>query len=129
MTCPQLTIAALVSQTPDAARRTLVIGESDSAVVLRLARATPSGGLLMCIDGDRDAAARAAAAFAREGVAGRAHVMPGDPALFIRKVSGPFDLIVMFDTPDAAARIEPHLPRLLAPGGRVVRGGQDEGLG
>ena len=83
------------------------------------------GDLLICIDGDRAAAARAAEAFAREGLGDRANVMVGDPAPFIRKVAGPFDVIVVLVEASAAARIEPHLERLLAPGGRVIRDGDD----
>lgn len=107
----------------------LVVGDSAGSVALRLAREVGPDGLLICLDGDRDAARRAAGAFAREGVSGHASVMTGDPALFIRKVAGPFDLIAVLVDDTAAARVAPHLARLLAPGGRVMRGDDDAGLG
>ena len=107
----------------------LIVGGSAGRAALQLARDVGPDGLLICLDGDRDAAERAADAFAREGLGGRASVMFGDPALFIRKVAGPFDLIVIRAGEPIAARVEPHLARLLAPGGRVVRGEDDAALG
>ena len=107
----------------------LIVGDSAGHVALRLARDVGPDGLLICLEGDRDAARRATDAFAREGVGGRASVMIGDPALFIRKVAGPFDLIAMRVDGATAARVEPQLARLLAPGGRVMRGDDDRGLG
>ena len=116
-------------QTSGRPRRALIVGDSAGNVARRLAREVGPDGLLICLDGDRDAARRAADAFAREGVSGHASVMIGDPALFIRKVAGPFDLIAVLVDDTAAARVEPHLARLLAPGGRVIRGDDDAGLG
>jgi predicted O-methyltransferase YrrM len=118
-----------VSQTSGRPRRVLIVGDSAGSVALRLAREVGTDGLLICLDGDRDAARRAAAAFANEGLGDRANVMPGDPALFIRKVAGPFDVIAIRVDDPTAARVEPHLARLLAPGGRVIRGDDDGGLG
>lgn len=118
-----------MSQTSGRPRRVLVVGDSAGSVALRLARDVGPGGLLICLDGDRDAAGRAAGAFAREGLGDRAHVMIGDPALFIRKVAGPFDVIAIGADDATAARVGPHLARLLAPGGRVLRGDDDPGPG
>ena len=131
ITCSQLTIAAGVSQTTSrtSGRRVLVVGRAPGPAALQLARGLAPGDLLICIDGDRAAAARAAEAFAREGLKDRANVMVGDPALFIRKVAGPFDLILIQVEEATAARIEPHLERLLAPGGRVTREGGGAALG
>ena len=95
----------------------LIVGASDDPRVLMTARTMPDGGLLICLDGDRQAAARATEAFARAGVGGRAHVMIGDPALFLRKVAGPFDLILT--TGDHAARLGDALRQKLAPGGAL----------
>lgn len=106
----------------------LVVGDSAGRVALRLAHGVGPGGLLICLDGDRDAAGRAAGTFAREGLGDRASVMIGDPALFIRKVAGPFDVIAIRVDEATAARVEPHIARLLAPGGRVLRG-DDTGPG
>lgn len=122
MKTPQLTIAGPVPQTSFPPRSILVVGESESAGVLALARGLSGGGRLICLDGDRAAAARAAAAFAAEGLRDRVSVITGDPALFVRKVAGPFDLIVVAAAGAARARIEAHLARLSAPGARVQYG-------
>jgi hypothetical protein len=107
--CSQLTIAAGVPQTTEGPRRVLVVGASDDARVMAAARALPSGGMLICIERDRAAGARAAGAFASEGLP--AHVMIGEPHLFVRKVSGPFDLILTAGAIDAplAAQLERKL--------------------
>lgn len=87
---------------------------------MSFARALPSDGMMICIEGDRAAAARAVAAFAREGLSGRVSVMMGDPALFVRKVAGPFDLIVSAVDEAVRTRIAGRLGALLAPGGRIL---------
>lgn len=122
-----------MSPTPGTPRRVLVIGikgsggsggSGDASAhdgLVERARALPPDGMLICIEGGRDAAARATAAFQAAGVAGRAHVMVGDPALFIGKVAGPFDVIVVCVDDDTAARVAPRLQRLLAPDGRIER--------
>lgn len=99
-----------------------MIGDSESAGVLALARALPVEGRLICLEKDRAAAARAAAVFAAERLGDRVSVIAGDPALFVRKVAGPFDLIVIVASDDARARIEGHLTRLSAPGARIQYG-------
>lgn len=114
-----------MSQTPPRARNILIVGESESAGVLELARALPAGGRLICLDGDRAAAARATAAFAAEGLRDRVSVITGDPILFMRKVAGPFDLIVIADGGPARDRVDAHLARLSAPGARVQYGWPD----
>lgn len=109
-------------QTPPAPRNILVVGESESAGVRALARALPDGGRLICLDGDRAAAARATAAFAADGLHDRVSVITGDPILFMRKVAGPFDLIVIAGAGAPRERIDAHLARLSAPGARVQYG-------
>lgn len=109
-----------MSQTPETARRVLVVGASDDERVRALARSLPPDGLMICIEGDRGAAARAVEAFAREGMEGRVSVMTGDPALFVRKVAGPYDLIAVAVDPVSAARIGGRLAAILAPGGRIL---------
>lgn len=96
-------------------RRILVVGASDDERVMAAARKLPPDGMMICIDGDRSAAARATTAFARERLP--AHVMIGEPALFTRKVSGPFDLILTLD--DYAVRLAADLSARLAPEGRI----------
>src|SRR5687767_9016996 len=107
-------------QTTEPAGRILVVGASEGDAVLALARSLPAGGLMICIEGDRAAAARAVEAFSREDLGGRVSVMTGDPALFLRKVAGPYDLIAVALDPVAAARIGGRLASLLAPGGRIL---------
>ena len=95
----------------------LVVGASDDPRVMAAARALPDDGLLICLEPDRQAAARAAQAFDREGLARSANVMIGDPSLVARKVRGPFDLILTAAPPDA--RLSPQLEERLAPGGLI----------
>jgi|SRR5687768_2700266 len=107
-----------MSQTEAEPRRVLVVAGSEGERVLELARRLPADGLMICIDGDRAAAARATDSFAREGVAARVNVMIGDPLLLLRKVAGPFDLIV---TPGGSqSRLARQLESKLAPGGRIL---------
>lgn len=96
----------------------LIVGASRGSKVLDAARAVPENGLLICLEGDRKAAAEAVAGFEREGVARRASVMVGDPALFVRKVSGPFDLILV--APGWEGRLDSQLRAKLAAGGRIL---------
>lgn len=112
-----------MSQPADTPRRVLIVGTVTIDEAVARARGIPEDGLLICIEGDRRIAATLTEAFAREGVSARAHVMTGDPALFIRKVAGPFDLIVLGGDETTAARLAGHVERRLAAGGRVVRGG------
>lgn len=122
MQTPQLTIAGPVPQTPHHPRAILVVGESESAGVLALARGLADGGRLICLDGDRAAAARAVEAFAAEGLGDRVSVITGDPILFMRKVAGPFDLIVIAGPGASRDRVDAHLARLSAPGARIQYG-------
>src|SRR5690606_23391815 len=112
-------IAVPMFPTSGVARRVLLVGGADTGEAIARARSVPVGGLLICIDGDRARAARTTAAFVAEGLSDRAHVMVGDPALFIGKVAGPFDLVVVLTDAATTARLQPHFSRLLAPGGRV----------
>jgi predicted O-methyltransferase YrrM len=107
-----------VSQTAQTPRRVLVVGRSDREGVLAAAKRLPADGLMICIDGDRHAAARAIAHFEREGVARRVSVMVGEPALFLRKVAGPFELILA--SGGHGIDLAEELRAKLAPGGRIL---------
>lgn len=85
---------------------------------MSLARAIPADGVLFCIEPAREAAARAVEAFRREGLAERVNVIVGDPPLFLRKVAGPFDLIVV--AADYKPRLTDRLEGKLAAGGRIL---------
>lgn len=96
----------------------LVVGASEGDRVLALARALPAAGIMFCMEPDRLTAARAVETFRREGVGSRVNVLIGDPALLLRKVAGPFDLIVV--APDQTARVTGRLDAKLAAGGRIL---------
>ncbi|HEX6323335.1 MAG TPA: hypothetical protein VFZ36_06385 [Vicinamibacterales bacterium] len=105
-------------QTGDTPRRVLVVGASGGERVIAAARRVPPDGLMICIDGDRQAAAEAVETFAREGLGGRVSVITGDPALFVRKVAGPFDLILTAG--GCGGRLADQLRARLAPAGRIL---------
>ena len=103
-----------------AARRVLEIGTANGYSGLWLARALPPDGMLITIEIDPARAATARRNFDRANVSERTTVMVGDAARFVRKVSGPFDLI--FNDGDKL-QYEPLLDRLVAllrPGGILV---------
>ena len=69
-------------------------------------------------------AVRAAAArqrFSDAGVADRVSVIVGEPARFLHKIRGPFNLIVQNDADDRDG-LHPRLIALLGPGGVLIRG-------
>jgi predicted O-methyltransferase YrrM len=96
----------------------LVVGASGGERVLAAARCVPDDGLMICVDGDRDSAREAAAAFAREGLGARVSIMTGDPALVVGKVAGPFDLILTAE--GWGDRLAGALRARLAAGGRIL---------
>lgn len=95
-----------------------MVGASGGDRVLALGRDLGDAGVMFCIEPDRAAAARATDRFSREGLGDRVHVLVGDPPLFVRKVAGPFDLIVI--APGHAARLAGRLEGKLAAGGRIL---------
>jgi len=102
------------------ARRALEIGTAIGYSGIWIARALAADGMLVTLEIDADRASRAKANFARAGVAERTSLMPGDAAVVLSKVRGPFDLIFQ----DGNKRqYEPLLDRLidlLRPGGLLV---------
>ena len=94
-----------------AARRVLEIGTANGYSGIWLARALPPDGMLITIEIDPARAATARRNFDRANVSDRTTVMVGDAARFVRKVSGPFDLI--FNDGDKL-QYEPLLERLVA---------------
>jgi len=101
--------------------RILEIGTGRGDGTLLLAAALPADGLLIGMEADP---ALAAAARERLRVAGfddRVSVIVGEPARFLHKVRGPFDVIVEHP---AATRELPRgrLDALLRPGGVLIRG-------
>ena len=101
--------------------RILEIGTSDGERTLELAAALPAGGLLITMEPDAACAAAARRRFADAGVADRVSVIIGEPARFLHKVRGPFDLIVQNGAGDPDGLHE-RLMALLRPGGVLIRG-------
>lgn len=100
------------------ARKILEIGTGSGASTLELASAMPAGGMLITMEIDPSIAAGARQAFAEAGYADRISVIVGDPARFLHKVGGPFDVIF-----HDAGPIEPVRDRLIAllrPGGVLI---------
>jgi predicted O-methyltransferase YrrM len=74
--------------------RILEIGAGRGDVTLALAAAMPKNGLLIAMEGEPSAAAGVRERLRAGGYDERASVIVGEPARFIHKVRGPFDLIV-----------------------------------
>jgi predicted O-methyltransferase YrrM len=104
-----------------APNRILEIGTGDGERTLALAATLPPDGLLITMEPDAACAAAARQRFGDAGVADRVSVIVGEPARFLHKVRGPFDLIAQNDAGDADGLHE-RLMALLAPGGVLIRG-------
>jgi predicted O-methyltransferase YrrM len=96
----------------------LEIGTGDGEGTLVLAALLDADGLLITIEPDAALAAAARRRFAAAGFGDRISVIIGEPARFLHKIRGPFDLIVQ-RRPDAA--LGERLAGLLAPGG-IMKG-------
>jgi len=101
-------------------QRVLMIA-CDESSALSVARALPSGGMLLVMDADHEHGAAVRRTFADAGVADRASVIIGDPARMLYKIAGPFDLIVCDITDPAGDTLRAALTKLLAPTGRLVK--------
>ena len=102
------------------ATRVLEIGTAIGYSGTWLARALPTGGMLLTMEMNAERARVARANFERAGVADRTSVIIGDAHRMLAKVAGPFDLI--FQDGDKL-QYEPMLDRLvdlLRPGGLLV---------
>ena len=100
--------------------RILEIGTGDGDGTLVLAAALAPDGLLITMEEDAAHAAAARQRFGDAGVADRVSVIVGEPARFLHKIRGPFDLIVQND-PDDHDGLHQRLIALLAPGGVLIR--------
>ena len=94
--------------------RILEIGTGSGEGTLKLAASLDADGLLITMEPDASLAAEARRKFADARLADRISVIVGDPARFLHKLRGPFDLIVQRH-PDATLRT--RLQALLAAGG------------
>ncbi|HUQ88987.1 MAG TPA: class I SAM-dependent methyltransferase [Vicinamibacterales bacterium] len=102
-------------------KRILEIGAGDGDGTLTLAAALPSDGLLISMEADAKYAAVARQRLADAGVSDRVSVIVGEPARFLHKLRGPFDLIVQNDADDSDG-LHDRLVALLSPGGVLIRG-------
>jgi len=74
--------------------RILEIGAGRGDVTVALAAALPEDGLIIAMESDAAAAAEARRRLRDGGYDDRVSVIIGEPARFLHKVRGPFDLIV-----------------------------------
>jgi predicted O-methyltransferase YrrM len=96
------------------ARRVLVIGAGDTATLIAIASALPPDGRLLALEVKADRVARARASLEAAQMTDRASVMHGDAFRFLHKVAGPFDLAVLFASPDLQGSGPIGAPTLLA---------------
>lgn len=106
--------------------RVLEIGTGMGDATLALAAALPADGLLITMEADAARARRARQRFAGAGQADRISVIIGEPARFLHKLRGPFDIIYL-NLPAALAPPRERMVSLLRPGGAlVVRAGKND---
>ena len=105
----------------NALNRILEIGTGDGERTLELAATLPPDGLLIGMEADPALATEARERLGDAGFADRVSVIVGEPARFLHKIRGPFDLIVQNDSTDRDGLHE-RLIALLGPGGVLIRG-------
>ena len=97
-------------------QRILEVGTGDGDGTLSLAASLEPGGLLITMEPDAAVAAEARRRFADAGLANQISVIVGEPARFLHKIRGPFDLIVYRES---YASLRERLEALLAAGGII----------
>jgi len=102
------------------ARHVLELGTAVGYSGLWLARTLPADGHLFTFEIDPARAAVAVEHFARAGVGDRVHVLLGDAARLLNKVSGPFDLVFQDGDKHQYRVVLDRLIALLRPGGVLV---------
>jgi len=105
-------LADLLQSRP--ARCVLVIGAADTTALVAIARALPPDGRLLALEVRADRVARARASLEAAQLASRASVMHGDAFRFLHKVAGPFDMAVLFASPDRQGSGSGAVPTLLS---------------
>lgn len=96
--------------------RILEIGAGRGDITLLLAAALSEDGLLIAMEADPAAAADARERLRAGGYGDRVSVIVGEPARFLHKVRGPFEVIVLRDASLPRDRVE----ALLRPGGVLI---------
>lgn len=113
-------VAALLRHARTAEARTILeIGTGHGDVTLALAGLLPPDGLLITMEPDAPIATAARQRFGAAGFADRISVIVGEPARFLHKIRGPFDVIVR-RVPDEAGTLRERLAPLLRPGGVLI---------
>lgn len=102
--------------------RILEIGTGRGDGTLVLAAALPADGLLIGMEADPALAAAARERLKDAGFADRVSVMVGEPARFLHKIRGPFDVIMLHRAAESELSRE-QLDALLRPGGILIRSG------
>lgn len=99
------------------ARRILEIGTGSGRTTLQLAAALPADGMLITMEPDRAVAAQARRIFSAAGLGDRISVIGGEPARFLHKVRGPFDVVSHHGGPEPSRE---RLTALLRSGGVLI---------
>ena len=99
------------------ARRILEIGTGPGQTTLQLASALPADGMLITIEPDPAVAAQTRRIFSAAGLGDRISVIVGEPARFLHKVRGPFDVVSNNGDPGP---IHDRLTALLRSGGVLI---------
>jgi predicted O-methyltransferase YrrM len=99
--------------------RVLEIGTGSGHATLALAAALPADGLLITMEADAGKAQLARRRFAEAGYADRINVIVGEPARFLHKLRGPFDVIYL-NVAAASAPPRDRVLALLSPGGALI---------
>lgn len=97
--------------------KVLEIGAGAGDGTLLLAKAMPANGMLLAMEVSVQLAAAARKRFAEAGLSDRINVIVGEPARFLHKVRGPFDVIVV--NGDQGVPRE-RVRTLLAPSGVLI---------
>jgi predicted O-methyltransferase YrrM len=99
--------------------RILEIGAGGGGVTLAIAAALPANGMLIAMEGDAASVARTRDRLREDGHDKRVSVMAGEPARFLHKVRGPFDVIVLHRGQEA---LRDRAVALLRAGGVLISG-------
>lgn len=101
------------------ATKILEVGTGKGDVTLALVAALPPHAPLITMEADASVAATARQRFAAAGFGTQISVIVGEPARFLHKIRGPFDVIVR-RVPDESGALGAKLAALLRPEGVLI---------